>query len=229
MTEPTTANETQVDQIKRGLSGTQLTLIILAVIVLTSGITFLIIRAYVFPPELKPVALTIQEKQALDQKLRKLGWQRDSVPQDPTKIESPQPEAYTESNKDREVTFSEREVNSLIAGNPNFARRVVIDFSNNLASAKILVPVPEDFPIMPGRTLRVNAGMEIRLNTSRKPIIALKGISVMGVPIPNAWLGNLKNVDLVGEFGDKGFWKNFADGVDDIQVRDGELYVKLRE
>ena len=71
--------------------------------------------------------------------------------------------------------------------------------------------------------------MEVRLDASRRPVVALEGISIMGVPIPNAWLGNLKNVDLVGEFGDQGFWKKFADGVDDIQVRDGELYIKLRE
>lgn len=228
MTDPT-SNEMQVRKNKSGLSGAQLTLIILAVIVLTAGITFLIIRTYIFPPDLKPVALNIQEKQKLDQKLRKLGWQQVSIPQDTTKGGPAQPEAYTESDENREVTFSEREVNSLIGGNPDFARRVAIDFSNNLASAKILLPVPDDFPIMPGKTLRVNAGMEVRLDASRRPIIALKGISVMGVPIPNAWLGNLKNVDLVGEFGDQGFWKKFADGVDDIQIRDGELYIKLRE
>tara|TARA_R110001592_G_scaffold320639_2_gene598685 strand:- start:2966 stop:3652 length:687 start_codon:yes stop_codon:yes gene_type:complete len=228
MTDPT-SNEMQVRKNKPGLSGAQLTLIILAVIVLTAGITFLIIRTYIFPPDLKPVALNIQEKQELNQKLRKLGWQQESIPQDTTKGEPAQPEAYTESDENREVTFSEREVNSLIGGNPDFARRVAIDFSNNLASAKILLPVPDDFPIMPGKTLRVNAGMEVRLDASRRPIIALKGISVMGVPIPNAWLGNLKNVDLVGEFGDQGFWKKFADGVEDIQVRDSELYIKLRE
>jgi hypothetical protein len=29
----------------------------------------------------------------------------------------------------------------------------------------------------------------------------------MGVPIPNAWLGNLKNVELAQEFsGNDGFW-----------------------
>jgi len=67
------------------------------------------------------------------------------------------------------------------------------------------------------------------LDESRQPVVVLRGVSLMGVPVPNAWLGNLKNVDLVGQFGDKGFWKGFADGVDDLQVRDGELYIKLRE
>jgi hypothetical protein len=52
----------------------------------------------------------------------------------------------------------------------------------------------------------------------------------MGVPIPNAWLGNLKNVDLVNEFGaDRGFWKSFSEGVDNIRVEEGQMKIKLRE
>jgi hypothetical protein len=127
------------------------------------------------------------------------------------------------------VTFSEKEVNSMIGRNPDFAQRVAIDFSNNLASAKMLIPIPEDFPIMAGEILRVNTGLDIHLDANRRPVVALVGVSLMGVPIPNAWLGNMKNVNLVGEFGDRGFWNAFADGVDDIQIRDGELSIKLRK
>ena len=63
-----------------------------------------------------------------------------------------------------------------------------------------------------------------------KPYIALKGISIMGIPIPNAWLGGIKNVDLVNEFGiDPGFWKSFSEGVENIQVTDGKIFIKLKE
>jgi hypothetical protein len=52
----------------------------------------------------------------------------------------------------------------------------------------------------------------------------------MGVPIPNAWLGNLKNIDLVQEFGgNRGFWKTFADGIEYIHVENGRLLIKLKE
>ncbi|MCI5139928.1 MAG: arginine N-succinyltransferase, partial [Candidatus Electrothrix sp. AR1] len=61
-------------------------------------------------------------------------------------------------------------------------------------------------------------------------VVVLKGVSVMGVPIPNAWLGGLKNIDLMQEFGgEPGFWQSLGEGVESIQVRDGELYVKLKE
>jgi arginine N-succinyltransferase len=212
---------------KRGFSGMQLTVIILAVILLTAGATFFVIRTYVFPSELEPVTLSAREEQTLDQKLRRLGWQRESAAVNAAG--GAQAQKYTESDKDREVKLSEKEVNALIGGNPDFARRVAIDLSDDMASATILIPIPKDFPIMPGQILRVNTGVNMRLSATRRPVISLKGVSIMGVPIPNAWLGNLKNVDLVGEFGDSGFWQAFAEGVDDLQIRDGELYIKLRE
>lgn len=215
--------------VKSGFSGKQLALVVLAAIVVTAGATFFLVRTYVFPAEFEPVTLSAKEERRLDSKLRRLGWQRESPSRDTGDDQPLEPEAYSESDGDRQVTLSEKELNALVGGNPDFSRRVAIDLADDLASAKILIQIPEDFPVMAGRIVRVNAGLEIRLTDARQPVIALKGVSVMGVPIPNAWLGNLKNVDLVGEFGDRGFWKAFADGVEDLQVRDGELYVKLRE
>lgn len=117
----------------------------------------------------------------------------------------------------------------MLAKNTDLAHKLAIDLSDDLVSAKLLVPLEEDFPMLGGKTLRVNAGVELAYKESR-PIVVLKGVSVMGVPIPNAWLGNLKNVDLVREFGaDQGFWKSFADGVEYIHVEDGQLRVKLKE
>ena len=46
-----------------------------------------------------------------------------------------------------------------------------------------------------------------------KPVVILKGITIMGVPMPNVWLGRIKDIDLVEKFGnEKGFWKTFLMG-----------------
>ena len=61
-------------------------------------------------------------------------------------------------------------------------------------------------------------------------MVALKGVSLGGIPIPNAWLGNLKNKNLVKGFGtEDGFWKLFSDGVADLKVKDGHIQIKLKE
>ncbi|MCG7908549.1 MAG: hypothetical protein JAY82_02125 [Candidatus Thiodiazotropha taylori] len=54
------------------------------------------------------------------------------------------------------------------------------------------------------------------------PVVILKSVSIKGVPNPNAWLGGLKNIDLVSEFADEqGFWAGFAEEVDNIRVVEG--------
>lgn len=138
------------------------------------------------------------------------------------------PQPYHEHAADRVVSFSEKEINAIIGRNPDFAHRVAIDFSKDLASAAILVSIPRDFPVMPGQTLRVSSGLNISLDSDQRPVISLKGISLMGVPLPNAWLGNTKDINLVNEFGDGGFWTTFADGVEYIAVSEGVLNIKLK-
>ncbi len=138
------------------------------------------------------------------------------------------PQKYTESGGKRNLSFSEKELNSLLASNSDMAKKLAIDLSQDLISARILIPLDRDFPMLDGKTLRVSAGVELAYKNSR-PRVVLKGVTIMGVPIPNAWLGGLKNIDLIREFGDeRGFWKSFSEGVEDIHVEDRQLKIKLK-
>jgi hypothetical protein len=211
-----------------GLRWPQVILIVVVTVVLTAGLTYWALNHYLFLKAFKPVQLKPQEELVLKHKLRAIGIET----QDGRRTGEPpplEPERYSELGARREVEFSERELNAMLAKNTDLAQKLAIDLSHDLVSAKLLVPLEEDFPMLGGKTLRVNAGVELAYQEGR-PLVVLKGVSVMGVPIPNAWLGNLKNVDLVGEFGaEPGFWKSFADGVEHIRVEDGRLLVKLKE
>jgi hypothetical protein len=209
-----------------GLRWPYVILVVIIVMAATAGLSYWFLSQYVFLREFKPVALKPEEEQALNTKLQSIGI--DVKRQDP---DDPflEPEPYSEAGASREVVFTEREINALLAKNTDLARKLAIDFSDDLVSAKLLIPLDDDFPVLGGKTLRVNAGVEMTYK-DRRPVIVLKGVSVFGVPIPNAWLGNLKNVDLVAEFdGNQGFWKTFSDGVETIQVTDGRLFIKLKE
>ncbi|HXK55329.1 MAG TPA: arginine N-succinyltransferase, partial [Gammaproteobacteria bacterium] len=106
---------------------------------------------------------------------------------------------------------------------------VAVDLSDNLISAKILLPLDEDFPFLGGKILRARTGIEFSYENQR-PVVKLKGVTIMGIPIPNAWLGGLKNIDLVAEFGtDEGFWKAFSEGVAAVKVEEGSLRLRLKE
>ncbi len=203
--------------------------IIIITILASVVITIWVMTQYIFPKNFEPVELSKQEQVILDKKLAVFqGLGQLPTASATTGADSLQPEKYSEDNTDRIIKLSERELNAMLANNTDLAQRFVIDLSENLASGKLLIPLDQDFPIMGGKTLKITAGMELAYANER-PIIVLKGVSIMGVPIPNAWLGGLKNVDLVSEFGDTGFWKAFATGVELIKVQDGQLVIKLKE
>ena len=140
-----------------------------------------------------------------------------------------EPEPYSEKGIKREIGFTERELNGLLAKNTDLAKKLAIDLSDDLISAKLLLPIDEDFPVLGGKILRLRSGIAFTYSKG-KPVVILKGITIMGVPVPNAWLGGIKNIDLVKEFGaDKGFWKTFSDGVEDLKIEEGRLKIKLKE
>ena len=139
-------------------------------------------------------------------------------------------EAYSEMSANREIELSEREVNALIAKNdPDAAKHFAVDLSKDLVSLKVIVPVDEDALIMGGKTIRIKMGVGARYDAGKLQLV-LRGISLGGIPMPSAWLGDLKGKDFIQEFGENGgFWKQFSDGIEHLEVQDGRIKVKLRE
>lgn len=234
---------------KRSLGCLSVIGIILLTIVITIGGTLWAINSQWFTKDFKPVELNIKEAAALTRKLDAISnfdapSEFNASPEndtaepstvfvvddsDTSATDDMQPEVYTEDGSKRRIELTERELNALLAKNTDMAEQLVIDLSNEMASVKLLVDLDPDFPFLGGKTLRVSSGAELSYDGDR-PVVIMKGVSVWGVPIPNAWLGGLKNIDLVREFGaDEGFWKSFADGIEDIRVEDGKLLIQLAE
>ncbi|HBI16131.1 MAG TPA: arginine N-succinyltransferase [Desulfobulbaceae bacterium] len=224
---------------KKGFSGAQVAGIVAAVMVLTAMATLVAAWMFLHPRPFTPVTLTHDERQQLEDKLERVeavtGVEAPSVsgdtaaPDEYTADGKLRPEAYSEEGVNRQVSFTEREVNALIATNTELADKFAVDLARNLVSVKMLVPLEPDFPFFGGKTLRVRAGVEVAYRAG-KPIIRLKGVSLMGVPLPNAWLGGMKNIDLVQEFSaEQGFWKAFAEGVESIDVAEGTINIVMKE
>lgn len=233
--------------------------LLLLTIVLTVAGTVWAIQSQLFARNFKPVELSVSEQQTLEQKLNALGDSDNtlsssfaSTTSDGNTVsdevstaedivnnigssgsdggtEELQPEVYTEDDSKRRIELTERELNALLAENTDLAEQLVVDLTDNLASIRLLVDLDPDFPFFGGKTLKVSGGTELSYQND-KPVVVMKGVSVWGVPIPNAWLGGLKNIDLVQEFGgNDGFWKSLAEGIEDIRVQDGKLLIQLAE
>jgi hypothetical protein len=227
---------------KKAFSGLQVFGIVVGAILVTMAITLYAAWIYLFPRPFEPVTLSSAEQQQLESKLEQLeavgipaeihmggenaAGEREG---DYTADGRLKPQKYSEEGADRNVLFTEREVNALIATNTDLADKLAINLADDLISARMRIPVDPDFPFFGGKTLRVRTGVEMAYREGR-PVVIVKGVSVMGVPLPNAWLGGIKNIDLVKEFSsEKGFWKAFADGVESISVEEGQLKVTLKE
>lgn len=214
----------------------RLMLVILCTVVVTAAVTIWLVRVQVFPTEFRPVALSAEEESTLASKLNQI----EALQQSQAATASPEaapaadetpltPEPYSELGASRSVTLSERELNGLLAKNTDMARKLAIDLSDDLLSARLLVPVDEDFPVFGGQVLKVRAGMELAYDHGHA-VAKLRGVTVMGVALPNAWLGGMKNIDLVEHYGSQaGFWRAFSDGVEDLHIEDGSITLKLRE
>ncbi|MGR0480519.1 MAG: arginine N-succinyltransferase [Candidatus Electronema sp. V4] len=207
----------------------QLVAVAAGVMLLTAAGAVLAVKIWLFPQPLKPVVLDQQEERRLEEKLERLEAVGSPPPRDVAKDGRLQPEAYSEEGASREISFSEREINSLLAKNTDLADKLAVDFAENLISLRLLLPLDPDFPVMGGKTLRLRAGAELSYRDGR-PVVILKGVSLMGVPLPNAWLGGLKNIDLMQEFGGQpGFWQSVGAGLESVSVQDGRISLRLRE
>jgi len=222
------------DRSSQRFSGKQVLLFVGLAVFATALVTAWWVNQYLYAATFEPTRLNESEQHSLDRKMAQLrkvdeSGSSSSKPQ----VSSPggplEPEPYTEEGASREIQLTEREVNSLIAKDAEMAKHVAVDLADNLVSVKLVVPVTEEMPIVGGKTLKLNFGVELSY-ADGKPVVAMQGISLGGVPLPSAWWGDIKHINLVEEFGGPGgFWDQFAKGVQDLKVQDGQLRITLKE
>lgn len=206
-----------------------LIIVILLLITILGSLWWL--KRNVYASEFKPVTLNPAEQVVLDAKIKQLETPAPipatvPVPSSPDSVE---PEAYSESAESRRIEFSEKELNALVAGDPEMARHVAIDLTDDLLSVKIIAPMDQDIPIAGGKTFKLNMGLSLSY-ADGKPSVIIRGISLGGVPLPSAWMGDIKNKNLVEKFGESGgFWDMFSKGVEHLEVKDGRFILHLKE
>ncbi len=224
---------TNMEKEPRRFTGTQVMLLIGLTVLVTALITSWWVNQYLYAATFEPTQLTVAEQHALDNKMAQLQqYDRSNtslLSSTPSAGGPLEPEPYSEAGASREIQLTEREVNSLIAKDTEMAKHVAVDLADNLVSVKLVVPVNDEVPLVGGKTLKLNFGVELSY-ANGKPVVAMEGISLGGVPLPSAWWGDIKHINLVEEFGGPGgFWDQFAKGVEDLRIQDGQLRITLKE
>ena len=218
----------------RMFSGKQVIVLVGLAVLATALVTVWWVNQYLFATMYEPTRLSTAEQQVLDSKMAPLLYAKDagssaSPSSLPTTDMPLRPEPYAESEANREILLTEREVNALLAKDTDMAKHVAVDLSDNLVSVKFLVPVNNEMPLVGGKMLKLNFGLALSY-AEGKPVVAMRGISVGGIPLPSSWWGDIKNTNLVEEYGGTGgFWDQFAKGVEDLKIQDGQLHVRLKK
>lgn len=223
----------------RRFKGLIIALVLIGVVALTAVITVWLAKLYLFPNNFQPVQLSAKEETILDKKIEVLtalspGTQNMAREKKETPAVNAEaagnplaPEPYREIDANRRIRLNERELNALLAKNTDLADKVAIDLSKDMASIKVLIPLDPELPILGGKTLKMTAGLELH-HEQEIPTAILKGVSIWGVPIPSAWMGGMKNTDLIKVLGaDNSFWQGVAAGIEDLRVEDGLLTIQL--
>jgi hypothetical protein len=123
-TEPQSESSVQSIAVKKGFSGLQAFGLIILTFIVTALIGWWVVRTYIFPTQLAPVELSQQEQVELDRKLMQLGFESQGITIDEQGRETAVPTPYSEDPAGRNVTLTERELNSLLAGDADLANNV---------------------------------------------------------------------------------------------------------
>lgn len=192
--------------------------IILGVMLLTAGLavaaTAWWVKHTLYPAPIKPVTLSVQEQSALDAKLAVLTSPTNKKPADPELAK-------------RTLVITEREVNAYLA-KQNLGESVEVNFSEGRVSTAIILTSPPDFPVLAGQKVRMRLTFGTSMNPGQKLAFILDDVSLGGISLPNAWLADLKGVDLIAKniATDPGL-QRFLAGIQQLDVYQGELRLVL--
>ncbi|MBL9146740.1 MAG: hypothetical protein JNM99_23865 [Verrucomicrobiaceae bacterium] len=177
------------------------------------------VKRNIYASPFTPVALSATEQSALDQKLAvlKQSGAAEAAPVDPEVAK-------------RTLTITDREINAFLE-QQGLGEQVKVSLHHGGGTATFLLPMSSDGVPNSGPTLRISVSLGAKMDENKKFALSISDVSVGGVPLPNAWLGNMKGLNMLADapISDDPALKAFAAGIRDFSIRSGQLSVVLNE
>jgi len=217
---------TQSPTPKKGIGCLHVLLVLIVILLAAILASMWWLKQNMYAKDFTPVELEQEELAVLDEKLNTVDPSTRAFGSGSYRG---QPGEYAEDDTQRKIIFTQEELNAVLAKDPEFARRVKFHLSDDMISLQFLAPMDKEIPVLAGKTFRFNMGLTVAYSNG-SPVVAVRGISIGGIPVPGAWWGDVKGINLVEEFGsDGGFWQLFSRGVDYVKVADGSFILYLKE
>lgn len=161
----------------------------------------------------KPVQLSLTEQQEVEKKLATL--------ENPEEVSDPA----------KTIVINEREINGYLQ-QQGLGETVKVHINQSGIGATVLAPVDESVPWIGGTTLRLKIAFNTKMDENKRFALSLADVRVGGISLPNAWLGNLKGVNLLdhqSDFGGNPSLNAFAAGIKSLSMRNGEIRIMLND
>jgi hypothetical protein len=197
--------------------------VVAAIVLGTAGITAAAsvwwVKHNFYASTLHPVALNAGEKAELDSKLTAMSAAGQA--------EAP---ALPASDPRKTLELSEREINAFLA-DQGLGEQVKVELGNGTGTATAIVPIEKEAPMFGGKTLRIQCAFNARMDDHNKLAFSITDLSVGGISLPNAWLGNLKGMNLFqnADVSNDPAVQGFLAGVKDFAISGGALRVVLND
>ncbi len=203
-------------------SGGRTVLIVLGILLLCCGLTAAAtawwVKRNVYASPMKPVSLSVAEEAQFQEKISVL----ENGSTELSTATSPETDKRT-------LVVTQKEVNAYLA-KQGLGETVKVDLKKDAVSLNTLIPVDEGFPLLGGTTLRIQVSLAAAMDGNQKPTLQVQDVSLGGVPLPNAWLGDIKGINLVtSDINANPTLKRFFDGIRDMRLENGSLRVVLNE
>ncbi len=187
---------------------------LILILLLLAGLVGAAVAVWWVQRPMKPVELSEPEWQVVQEKLQ------------PAEEEVRPDDTYVPGV--RHIVITERELNGLLERETGMGDRVRFALDRGAINAYVALPVPEDFPLLGGVTVRARGRFAVDARESEPAVARLEDVSVFGISLPSAWLGGIKGRDLIGETlgtGDGGL----IPGIREFTVMPGEMRIELEE
>jgi len=129
---------------------------------------------------------------------------------------------------EKTIVLTERELNGLLHLHTQLGDSVKLELAKDAIHARVKTELDPDFPVLGGKTVRAKARFLVDTGAG-SPEIIFDDLTVYGISLPNAWLGDLKGKNLLATLGGSTRQNAFAQGIDDISIFSGEIHIHLAD
>jgi len=196
---------------------------LIVVMFLTAAVTAYSIKRKLKGEPFPVIELTQSESSELDKKMEALRVHHEAKKSGEVEKDAPSP-----AGAERFFRLTDREINALIAKDPEIADKLRVDFVKGGIKVSIRIPVPKEAPFLGGTTIQGSGEATVTIDKETVDI-RLTDVRFAGFSLPKAWLKDALGKNMALDIASEADLKKFAAGIERFQITPEAIEILLAE